>query len=90
MTQKYGENEEARGWRTKAGWFFHELLTLILILVLVGGILLFLLGVALASDPLFADSAALPIILGLLLVGISIAWLVVRSRAAPGGRSRSR
>jgi hypothetical protein len=78
MTQEDAENEGTRGWRTKAGWFLHELGTLILIAALVGGILLFLLGVLLASDPLFADSAVLPIMLGLLLVGISIAWLVAR------------
>ena len=72
MTQEDGENEGTRG------GFLHELGTVILIVALVGGILLFLLGILLASDPLFADSAVLPIMLGLLLAFISIVWLVAR------------
>ena len=78
MTQEDAESQATRGWRTKAGWFLHELGTLILILALVAGILLFLVGVFLATYPPAAEEGAISIILGLLLAGISIALLVAR------------
>ena len=74
MTHGDAENERTQAGRTNAGRF----LTGILIVVLVVGILLFLVGLLLASDPLFAGEAGAPIMLGLLLVLISVIALVVR------------